>query len=73
MSYILTEDLLSEAIESALDIIAEHGGTDSGRHQWVLDQIVRKLTGNTYEYWVKDYCSGDQGPNTYVWTTGDPP
>lgn len=30
----------------ALDLIAEYGGIDGGHHkQWLLDQVVRVLTG----------------------------
>lgn len=33
-------------IEKALDIAASHGGTDGGHHKmWVIDQMVRALTG----------------------------
>jgi len=38
-------------IQEALDLILEYGGIDGGHHkQWVLDQVVRTLTGSEKEY-----------------------
>ena len=64
----------SKKIEEALGLIIRYGGTDGGHHkQWVLDQIVRVLTGNDYGNWVTDFCNGEDGPNTYEWDEGCPP
>ena len=41
--------------------------------QWVLDQIVRELTGDNYNKWVADYEAGEDGPKTYHWDTGIAP
>jgi hypothetical protein len=43
-------------IEKALDIATQYGGIDGGHHKtWIIDQMVRALTGENYEQWVKDY------------------
>jgi hypothetical protein len=73
---------------NALDM-ALCGGFDGSHHkQWVIDQMIRALTGgpnigteNDPEYgesteyleWVKTFCDGDDGPNTYEWDTGIAP
>jgi hypothetical protein len=63
-----------ERFERALDVIVRYGGIDGAHHkQWVLDQVLRCLTGEEYDQWVKEFCSGDDGPNTYEWDTGIPP
>ncbi len=52
------------------------GGIDGSHHkQWVLDQVVRKLTGENYSEWVKTY-GGDidkYGRTEYSWSVGIPP
>lgn len=48
---------------------------DGGHHkQWQLDQIVRMLTGDKYEQYVK-YMNYDEedGPDTYSWDEGIAP
>lgn len=60
--------------ERALELIGRYGGTDGGHHkQWVLDQVVRTLTGGGYAAWVRDYNAGEDGPDTYEWDAGTPP
>lgn len=61
-------------IQQALDIILQYGMIDGDHHKkWVLDQVVRALTGEEYERWVKDACNGEDGPDTYEWDIGIPP
>ncbi len=63
-----------QKIEKALGVIIQYGGIDGAHHkQWVLDQIVRALTGNDYGNWVVDFCRGEEGPNTYEWDEGIAP
>jgi hypothetical protein len=63
-----------EPTERALDVIFSYGGIDGSHHkQWVLDQVVRALTGEKYEEWVKKFEQGEDGPNTYSWDTGTAP
>ena len=58
-------------IEKALNIIMQSGGVDGSHHkQWVIDQVVRALTGESYEMWVSAYCDGEDGPDTYEWDDG---
>lgn len=67
-------DSLEERINQALEIADEYGGIDGGHHkQWVIDQMVRKLTGPNYQLWVKNHCKGEDGPNTYEWEEGIAP
>ena len=64
----------SATIEEALDIINSYGGIDGDHHRlWVLDQVVRKLTGDKYDEWVKKHNDGEDGPNTYCWEEGIAP
>ena len=63
-----------EQIESALTVARLFGGTDGAHHKtWVIDQMVRALTGNNYEFWVKEVCAGEDGPDTYSWDKGIAP
>ena len=60
--------------DSVLSLITEWGGIDGGHHkQWLLDQIVRALTGDRYDKWISDYELGDSGPETYKWDEGIAP
>jgi len=47
---------------------------------WVIDQMVRVLTGcndnydsDEYIQLINDACSGKDGLNTYYWEVGVPP
>ncbi len=61
-------------IEKALDIARRYGGIDGSHHRaWVIDQMVRALTGSTYNDFVADACNGEDGPNTYEWDIGIAP
>ncbi len=61
-------------IKDALNIARSCGGIDGGHHkQWVIDQMVRALTGNMYEHWVERQKAGEDGPDTYEWDEGIAP
>lgn len=63
-----------EKIATALEFAHLYGGIDGGHHKmWVIDQMVRALTGVLYEQWVIEQCSGEDGPNTYDWDEGIAP
>ena len=63
-----------EKIHRSLDLILEYGGIDGGHHkQWLLDQVVRTLSGDKYDKWVAFYEKSEEGPNTYEWDTGIAP
>jgi hypothetical protein len=58
----------------ALSIAARYGGIDGDHHKaWVIDQMVRVLTGDTYKGFISSVCSGEDGPNTYSWDVGIAP
>ncbi len=62
--------MMSDRVRDALTVAKEHGDTDGAHHKaWVIDQMVRKLTGTAYESWVKDY----EENATFVWPTGIAP
>ena len=57
-------------IKDALSLIYSYGSIDGDNHKtWVLDQVVRILTGTSEDYqnWVDEHNTGDDGPNTYSW------
>jgi len=61
-------------IGAALALAARYGGTDGDHHKaWVIDQMVRALTGDNYDTWVSEACDGEEGPQTYEWNTGIAP
>lgn len=46
-----------ERIQDALEVARRHGGHDGAHHKdWVIDQMVRALTGDQYEAWVAETC-----------------
>jgi hypothetical protein len=58
----------------ALLVAKRYGQTDGGHHKaWVIDQMVRCLTGPYYETFIAKYKSGEDGPETYTWDEGTPP
>lgn len=65
---------LQTRIDEAVAIIFRYGGCDGEHHKdWVLDQALRILLGNSYESEVRAACAGDDGPDTYGWNEGIPP
>lgn len=63
-----------DKIEKALDLAMCYGGIDGDHHKtWVVDQMVRALTGECYETWVCESKNGEDGPETYEWDEGIPP
>lgn len=46
---------LNERIDAALHVAGDYAWIDGGHHkQWVIDQMVRALTGPDYDDWVGD-------------------
>ncbi len=71
---------MKDKIGLALEIAYNFGGIDGDHHkEWVIDQMVRALTGDRYDKWVKRYCSefgdlDDPGEeNFFEWKTGIDP
>lgn len=67
---------LADMMEHALKVIAKYGVIDGDHHkQWVLDQVVRFLTGTeeNYQKWIVAHNTGPQGQECYSWETGIAP
>lgn len=87
-----------QRITKALAIAVAYGGIDGAHHKdWVIDQMVRALTGcpvqlyveplgdggeftaseqvesEAYKELVAQACAGEDGPQTYSWSTGIAP
>lgn len=61
-------------IEIALSFASQYGGIDGDHHKtWVIDQMVRALTGDDYQAWLKEQKAGEDGPDTYSWDEGIAP
>lgn len=57
-------------IEKALETIHRFGQIDGAHHKaWCIDQVVRALTGDEYERFVKDYCNDGE----WCWEVGIAP
>jgi hypothetical protein len=67
----MTQD---ERVQEALNIAERYGDTDGAHHKmWVIDQMVRALTGDGYRAWVLNAQYGEHGAGTYVWDAGVAP
>jgi chromosome segregation ATPase len=61
-------------VEESIDFIVKYGGIDGAHHKdWVLDQTVRKLSGDNYSKIIADAKAGEDGPDTYEWEEGIAP
>lgn len=61
-------------IDAALEVASDCGGIDGDHHKmWVIDQMVRHLTGIDYDEWVTRQKAGEDGPETYEWDEGIAP
>lgn len=73
MSGLKSAAQLDGRIRHALSI-AHFGQFDGDHHKlWVIDRMVRVLTGDDYEQWVAAFENGEDGPETYSWETGIAP
>ena len=72
----ISGDELDARIQAALEL-ARVGQYDGAHHKtWVIDQMVRALTGSDYEAWVLAYEDMDDGFDNeegYHWDTGIAP
>lgn len=65
---------IGQRISKAISIAVRYGDIDGAHHKtWVIDQMVRILAGDEYPKIVADACAGEDGPNTYEWSTGIAP
>ena len=62
-------------IEKALEIAFQYGQIDGDHHKtWVIDQMVRILTGDTYNEFVKKYETDEEtGEKEWTWKNGIAP
>lgn len=57
-----------------LAIIKKYGSIDGDHHKmWVIDQVVRVLTGANYDAFIAELKAGEDGPETYGWDEGIAP
>jgi hypothetical protein len=67
-------DHTKDSVACALNRAVVYGGVKGERHKaWVIDQMVRCLTGEKYDALVARAKSGDKGPETYTWDCGVKP
>lgn len=59
----------------ALNLAFQFGNIDGGHHKmWVIDQMVRALTGDDYEAWLERYQENEEDPDDpYEWNVGIAP
>ena len=63
-----------ERIKKALNIGFGYGSIDGSHHKmWVIDQMIRALTGEDYDRLVREFCNGEDGEDTYSWDCGVAP
>ena len=57
--------------DAALNLAHRFGGFEKAHNKaWVIDQMVRILSGDEYEAWVTAQKAGEDGPDTYRWENG---
>lgn len=71
-------DMLKEKddeIEKALELVFQYGQIDGDHHKtWVIDQMVRILTGDKYNEFVKEYeIDEETGEKEWTWKNGIAP
>ncbi len=72
----LVSNTQEKSIAAALDYAFSYGQIDGDHHKtWVIDQMVRQLTGDGYRSWVKEYGGdvNEEGDPEYIWDTGVAP
>jgi hypothetical protein len=58
----------------AINLGVKYGGIDGSHHKdWVIDQMIRVLSGDRYTEIVAEACEGEDGPDTYTWDCGIAP
>jgi hypothetical protein len=63
-----------ERMIRALEIAIQYGTIDGAHHKmWVIDQMVRILSGENYDGIIEKFCNGKDGENTYEWDCGIAP
>ncbi|MER7166740.1 hypothetical protein ABT336_11850 [Micromonospora sp. NPDC000207] len=64
----------ADRVALATELALEYGQTDGDHHKtWVIDQMLRALTGDRYPEVIAEYRAGEDGPDTYAWDEGTAP
>lgn len=62
-----------QRMSNAITIALEYGQIDGAHHKmWVIDQMIRALTGDNYEDFIKKYYIDEDG-GTSDWDCGIAP
>lgn len=67
----IAQDKIAEAL-SLLWCWGQYEG-ETQQQVWLLDQVVRLLTGDQYDDWVRRRNAGDGLPDKTPWSTGKSP
>lgn len=60
--------------EEIKDLLLRLGGVDGEHHkQWIIDQVLRMVTGEKYEAIITQWNHGEDGEDTYQWNNGIAP
>jgi hypothetical protein len=60
--------------QEALKVAFRYSQIDGDHHRaWAIDQMVRALTGDEYDEWVKNFEEDEDGSPTYEWYVGIAP
>lgn len=69
-----TIEIEEEAVAEAIRTIVQYGGIDGGHHKmWVIDQVLRLLTGESYDNFVRFINLDETGETVYEWDEGIAP
>jgi len=57
-----------------LELLHLHGQLPgSGEQQWLVDQILRRLTGDSYEEFIEAWSVDEDFGMSFDWSSGTPP
>jgi hypothetical protein len=66
--------VLNNKITEVIELCLDYGALNGSHYKmWIIDQIIRILSGDKYDALIKSYCKGEDGPNNYSWYTGVKP
>jgi len=66
----ITVDCVEPKLGQVFNMLVSNGPYDGGHHkQWVIDQCVRIILGNDYQWFVEWYSDG----GNYTWDEGIAP
>ena len=80
-SHITDNEDLQHRVYNALTLAFSYAQIDGSHHRiWVIDQMVRMLTGDQYDKWIEVYQAGEPDEEgygeediLYEWDTGIAP